>query len=70
MNTSAMGGKAGRAGEKKGGKAGRVILWILIVLLFLALLAFFGIGFVAAEQVTAPERKPIDPTNTPAAFGL
>lgn len=70
MNTSAVGCKSSRTVEKKGGKAGRIILWILIVLVFLALLAFFGIGFVAAEQVTAPERKPIDPGNTPAAFGL
>lgn len=65
MNTSAISAES----RKTGGKARRILLWVLIVVVVMALVAFLGIGFIAAESVTEPNRV-FDPNNNPAAFNL
>lgn len=64
MNTSVM------SPQPRKKSSGKIILWGIVGVLLLLLIAFLVIGFIAAEQVTAPKRIPIDQNNTPAAFGL
>jgi alpha/beta superfamily hydrolase len=50
-------------------RARRIILWILSGLTGFVIIAYFGIGAIAASQLTLPKRV-FDPTNNPGVFNL
>ena len=47
----------------------KVFRWILLGLAVLAIVVYFGVGTMAAMQLTAPTRN-FDPANNPSQFGL
>ena len=42
----------------------QVLKWIVIIIVLLLVLAYFGIGYVAANTLTKPKRQ-FDPTHNP-----
>ena len=54
---------------KSSGRTGRVVRWIVAGLLILLVIAYFGIGAVAANILTQPKRV-FDPELNPGVYGL
>ena len=54
---------------KSSGRTGRVVRWIVAGLLILLVIAYFGIGAVAANILTQPKRV-FDPALNPGVYGL
>ena len=65
-----MGQNSGTSSASKASKRrGRIILWVVGALLLLVLIAYFGIGAVAANILTQPKRV-FDPSLNPGVYDL
>jgi fermentation-respiration switch protein FrsA (DUF1100 family) len=50
-------------------RSSRVLKWIAVIVILLLALAYFGIGYVAAGQLTKPKRQ-FDPEHNPGVYNL
>ncbi|MFC1879305.1 alpha/beta hydrolase [Chloroflexota bacterium] len=61
--------KTDKVKERSKNRSSRILKWLAIVVILLLALAYFGIGYVAAGQLTQPKRQ-FDPENNPAVYNL